>query len=40
MNVLRIPVPATKMQTVPTPKVLTDVIADKDLLEMEKPVEV
>ena len=40
MNVRRIPVPATKMQTVPTPKVLTDVIADKDLLEMGTPVEV
>ena len=40
MSVPRIPVPATKMQIAPTLVALTDVIADKDLLEMEKPVKV
>ena len=40
MSVPRIPVPATKMQIAPTLMALTDVIADKDLLEMEKPVKV
>ena len=40
MSVPRIQAPAMKMQIAPTPMVLTDVIADKDLLEVEKPVKV
>jgi len=40
MSVPRIQVPAMKMQIAPTLMALTDVIADKGLLEMEKPVKV
>ena len=40
MSVPRIQVPATKTQIALTLMVLTDVIADKDLLEMEKLVKV
>ena len=40
MSVPRIQAPAIKMQIAPTLMVLTDVIADKDLLEVEKPVKV
>ena len=40
MSVPQIQAPAMKMQIAPTLMVLTDVIADKDLLEVEKPVKV
>ena len=40
MSVPRIQVPAMKMQIAPTLMALTDVIADKDLPEMEKPAKV